>query len=271
MRVLQNSQTPLAGDVLLELVPGEEDCVELGTLTSLARGWKPDGLVVLEPTEGQPCRASRGGLRFEITALGRAVHGTVKWLGEDALELIPAVLSAAKRLEARYNDRAADPLFAMHRFMRPITIDAVHGGTWQGMLCDRCITGGYLELLPGDELEEWGQKFAHDMLAELTSAGLAADRFTIQILERYHGHSTASDDPLCRAAGDQEFFAFNSGCEAGLRARLHQTPTLVWGPGSLAQAHAVDEYVDLAQVAAVAERFASLATRYCQSPISHGS
>ena len=35
------------GSVLLELVPGEEDCVGLGTLTSAMRGWNADAVVVL--------------------------------------------------------------------------------------------------------------------------------------------------------------------------------------------------------------------------------
>ena len=65
------------------MVPGEEDCVTLGTLTSVVRGHTADAAIVLEPTEGQPRNASRPGLRFEVTCRGRAVHGTVKWLGRE--------------------------------------------------------------------------------------------------------------------------------------------------------------------------------------------
>ena len=46
--------------------------------------------------------------------------------------------------------------------------------------------------------------------------------------------------------------------EAGLRAGLHGTPTLVWGPGSLAQAHAVDEFVCFEDVATTARYFAQM-------------
>ena len=38
------------------------------------------------------------------------------------------------------------------------------------------------------------------------------------------------------------------------------TPTLVWGPGSLAQAHAVDEFVEWADVRRVADLFTAFAT-----------
>jgi len=264
MRALQSSGARLAGDVLLELIPGEEDCVGLGTLTSVARGWKCDGVVILEPTEGEPRCASRGGLRFEITSLGKSVHGTVKWLGEDAIAQTPRILQALNKLESQWNDRAADDLFSKYPVMRPITVDAIHGGEWQGMICDRCVCAGYLELLPGDDLNEWALKFQQSVLSELGDRG----RFTVQIVEQYFGHRTPPSSVLCsaaaEAAGTKIWSGFNSGCEAGLRARLHQTPTLVWGPGSLAQAHAVDEYVELQQLKSVAAQFASLCSLYCR-------
>jgi len=136
------------GDVLLELVPGEEDCVGLGTLTSVARGYRPDASIVLEPTGGLPRCASRGGCRFEITCRGRAVHGTVKWLGEDAILLLQQVLIALQQMENKWQKEAEDPLFAAFPILRPITVDAVNGGVWQGMVCDLATCAGYLELLP---------------------------------------------------------------------------------------------------------------------------
>ena len=263
MRALDDMGTPLAGDLMLELIPGEEDCVGLGTLTSIARGHRCDGLIVLEPSESLPRCASRGGLRFEVTVLGSAVHGTVKWLGQDAIALVPRVLEVLARLESRWNDRKADQLFDLYPLMRPITVDAVHGGTWQGMVCDRCDIGGYFELLPGDDLDEWSRGFVSTVGEELVDAQTPSQRFQVAIVERYDGHATPITDPLCMAAAPANWSAFNSGCEAGLRAKLHKTPTLIWGPGSLAQAHCVDEWVELAEVAAVAESFFRTALTYC--------
>jgi acetylornithine deacetylase len=264
MKVIADSGVRPRGDVMLELIPGEEDCVGLGTLTSVARGWKSDGVVVLEPTESVPRAASRGGLRFEVATLGRSVHGTVKWLGKDAIAKLPKVLDCLNRLEGKWNDRHADAMFAGYPLMRPVTVDMIRAGEWQGMLCDRCVCGGYLELLPGDDLKQWRERLIAGVRQEM---GGDADELTIRILEQYQGHSTALSDPLCvaaaKAAGVVNWSGFNSGCEAGLRANLLGTPTLVWGPGSLAQAHAVDEYVELAEVEKVAGRMADMAVEYC--------
>jgi acetylornithine deacetylase len=255
-----------AGDVLLELVPGEEDCVGLGTLTSVARGYRGSGVVVLEPTENLPRCASRGGLRFEIVAGGRSVHGTVKWLGRDAIASMRKVLDALDVLEARWNDRAADPLFAAYPIARPVTVDTVHGGQWQGMVCSRCQAGGYFELMPADDHEAWKERFAGELKSLVPDEALE-----ISFPERYNGHLTPPGDPLCKAAEQavaaagpeaasrwQGWAGFNSGCEAGLRFREHGTPTLVWGPGSLAQAHAADEWIALDDV----ETFAGMLARF---------
>ena len=270
---------PPAGDVSLELVPGEEDCVTLGTLTSVARGHTADGCVVLEPTECQPRNASRPGLRFEIACRGVGVHGTVKWLGRDAIALAAAVYGALGQVEADFNDRAAaGPLFAAYPFARPVTVDTFHGGQWQGMVCDDCLVAGYLDLLPADAPIAWQRRFADAVTGAVTARGFDVADVAVTFPETYPGHETDCEIPLCRMAGAAVevvasdgnnaaprwagWSAFNSGCEAGLRAGLLSTPTLVWGPGSLAQAHAVDEFVPWGDVRAVARQFVAFSRQW---------
>ena len=120
------------GDIFLELIPGEEDCVGLGTLGCISRGYKADASIILEPTESLPRCASRGGLRFRITAHGKAIHGTVKWLGTDSIKSIRKILNTIDQLENRWNDRKADPLFDSYPIARPVTIDKVEGGAMAG-------------------------------------------------------------------------------------------------------------------------------------------
>ena len=274
LAIRQAAPQGLAGDVLLEVVPGEEDSVGLGTLTSVVRGYRGRGAVVLEPTENLPRCASRGGLRFEVACAGTAVHGTVKWLGRDAIASMRRVLAALEALEARWNDRAADPLFAPYPIVRPVTVDCVHGGQWQGMISDSCRCGGYFELLPSDDLGQWKERFEKELRALLPQESL-----DVRFPEEYTGHRAPAGDALCEAArsvaetaakehpsiGWKGWAAFNSGCEAGLRAREHGTPTLVWGPGSLAQAHTKDEFVDFRDV----ETFAGMLSCFAMIYLGH--
>ena len=275
--IQQNFQSNLSGDILLELIPGEEDCVGIGTLTSVARGYRADAAIILEPTENLPRCASRSGVRFEITCYGKAAHGTAKWLSRDAIGMMRKILDALEMLEHSWNESITDPLFAGYPIARPITVDSVQGGQWRGMVCDLCRCCGYLELLPGDDRGEWKRRFAESLLAQ---AG--QNEIDVRFNEEYRGHRTAADDPLCAAAEAvvkenmhnkqmtglnwKGWSGFNSGCEAGLRASVHGTPTLIWGPGSLAQAHAADEFVNFQDVEVFAGLLVRLAANWSHLP-----
>ncbi len=258
---------PLDADVAIELIPGEEDCVGLGTLTSVVRGHKADGLIVLEPTESMPRPASRAAVRFDIAIAGRSVHGTVKWLGDDAIVSTRRVLDRLEEMERLFHAESPDPLFRAYPIARPITVDTVRAGHGQGMLADEATIGGYFELLPDDDISQWKLRFARSLHETVDSA-----KVTIAFSEEYAGHRTPADHPFCQLAQTVtepltcfEWSGFNSGCEAGLRAQLFGTPTLVWGPGSLAQAHAVDEYVDFADVRRCAGQFANFARAWAKA------
>ncbi|MGN6727694.1 MAG: M20 family metallopeptidase [Tepidisphaeraceae bacterium] len=263
MKHIASSEDLPRGDVLLELVPGEEDCVGLGTLTSLVRGWRADACVVLEPTESQPRNASRPGLRFEIIVHGTAVHGTMKWLGRDAIADARRVLDALDSLQSEWNAIDRDELFNGYHFAPPLTVDAIHGGEWQGMLCDRCVIAGYMELLPLDDIDQWQTRLESEIATKVGPE----TRLSFRYGDRYAGHRISPRHPLCEAAGLEQpivpWQGFNSGCEAGLRAGLLGTPTLVWGPGSLAQAHAPNEFVELKDIEHMAAQFVQLIRRWC--------
>jgi acetylornithine deacetylase len=276
MVALQQSGVPLAGDVLLEVVPGEEDCVGLGSLTSVARGHRADAAVVLEPTQNLPRLASRPGCRFELVVAGRAVHGSFKWLGVDAIGLMRRVLGALDAVEKAWPAGECAAM-APYPIARPVTVDSIHGDGWQGMICDRCTAAGYLELLPGDDLRASEHAFEELLRAELSERGVPQDAVALRFTERYLGHLLDEGHELCLAAletvkNEQRSSAgtewlgwagFNSGCEAGVRSKVHGTPTLVWGPGDLGLAHAPDEYVSLEDVRQGAAQFASLALSWC--------
>lgn len=250
----------LRGDLLIEIVPGEEDCVGVGTLGCIDHGYTADASIILEPTGGIPRNASRGGLRFKVSCRGKSIHGTVKWLEKDAIRLVRRVLDALDEMEKKWSAFEADPLFSGYPIGRPITVDKVQGGKWQGMVCDFCSCEGYFELLPGDDLREWQKRFVAELRTLVDDDGIE-----VEFSENYRGHSTDSSCGLCstieqvmreRTTGWSGWSAFNSGCESGVRPLLNGTPTVVWGPGSVEHAHAPDEYIDSKEMELCAELFA---------------
>ena len=264
------------GIVALELIPGEEDCVDLGTLTSVVRGYRADAAIILEPTEGLPRCAARGGLRFEIAVHGRAVHGTVKWLGIDAVRGLRHVLGALDEMESQFSQIERDGRYTDYPVVRPITVDKISGGGWQGMICDKALCAGYFELCPEDDLDTWQERFISELTNWLVAQGYPGEGIDVQFPERYRGFFTPMDASLCRAAEKvikyssaaerwKKWLGFNSGCEGGVRFALHRTQTLVWGPGSLEQAHRIDEFVPVQDVVDCSGAMAAAVLAYLDS------
>jgi acetylornithine deacetylase len=276
LKIRQLRGDDFAGIVALELIPGEEDCVDLGTLTSVVRGYRADAAIILEPTEGLPRCAARSGLRFEINVSGRAVHGTVKWLGIDAVRGLRHVLGALDEMESQFSQIEKDGRFTDYPVLRPITVDKISGGGWQGMICDKAVCAGYFELCPEDDLDTWQERFISELTDRLVAQGYPHAGIDVQFPERYRGFFTPTDASLCRAAEKviryspaaerwKKWRGFNSGCEGGLRFALHRTQTLVWGPGSLEQAHRIDEFVPVQEVVDCSGAMAAAVLAYLDS------
>jgi acetylornithine deacetylase len=134
------------------------------------------------------------------------------------------------------------------------------------------VATGYLELLPGDKIENAKERFRRELSTRCLARGVDENRVLVKFGEQYMGHCTPNSDAFCEvvrhsaSAGgtkiDGDLGAFNSGCEAGVRWSLHSTPTVVWGPGDLVNAHAVDESVDIEELAACAAMFARTAIEW---------
>ena len=103
-------------------------------------------------------------------------------------------------------------------------------------------------------------------------------RLEIEFSEEYGGHELSAEHPLAQCAlaamtdigltaSSMSWRGFNAGCEAGLRWGIDQTPTLVWGPGSLEQAHGMDEFVELKAVHEAARSFALCAIHWTTLPV----
>jgi len=228
---------------------------------------------VLEPTQNIPRCASRPGCLFEVVVTGRAVHGTFKWLGVDAIGLMREVLASLEDVEKSWTAAGSAK---SHPIARPVTVDSVHGEGGQGMLCDRCCAAGYFEPLPGEEPVSAGREFEARFRAAVSARGVPDGAVSLRFTEQYLGHVLDERHEFCDVAfsafgcaGNKSapawpgWTAFNSGCEAGVRAAVHGTPTLVWGPGDLSLAHAPDEFISLQELHLGAAQFAALALDWC--------
>lgn len=278
VRALRASEVVLERPLAVHLVSGEEDG-GVGAHATLRAGHGGSACLIAEPTDGAVVPANAGSLTFRLEVDGRAAHGSTRTTGESALDHLAPVQEALRRLERQRNADRPDA-FAHLDLVAPISIGIVRSGTWASTVPDLLVAEGRYGVLPGEPLDAARTAF-EDALARVGEAdGWLADH---PVRVSWPGGAFASGalppgHPLL-----QETVAA-AAAVTGLRPRVegapygsdlrhyaaHGIPTVQFGPGELAQAHAVDESVRLDEVVACARAYAVLALRRCGAPPQPG-
>ncbi|MCA9174253.1 MAG: M20 family metallopeptidase [Planctomycetales bacterium] len=209
---------------------------------------RPDIAIVAEPTELDVVVAHKGVLRWTCRTRGRAAHSSAPHEGDSAIYRMAAVVSALQR----YQDevlarRPAHPLLG-----RPtLSVGTIRGGVGVNLVPDACEIEIDRRLLPGESpaaaqgdvthflasLDLAGEKIVHEP-PYLESRGLS-DEANGEMAER-----------LARAARSVGAAGRKIGVPFGTDAsRLApHVPCVVFGAGSIAQAHTIDEWIAVKQL-----------------------
>jgi len=215
---------------------------------------KPAACIVGEPTEMKVVTAHKGKLSMRCTVTGLEAHSSLSHRGVNAVEAAAEVIAFLKGIARRFRDQGPyDPAFdppytTAHTGM-------VQGGTALNIVPAKCGFAFEFRHLPDDDPEALlaeVRRFAEiELLPEMQAVHPGAG-FAWEQISRFKGLDTPEDDPVvtlakaCAGANDTGKVAF--GTEAGLFQEAG-VPTVVCGPGSIAQAHKPDEFVSLNQVA----------------------
>ena len=272
VRAVRRAGVPLCGDLLVACVAGEEDG-GLGTFGLLHRGWRADACVIPEPTSLDLVPANAGALTFRLRVPGLATHASRRTEGVSAVEKFLPVWTALQRLEERRNVDP-DPLLARWPIAYPLSVGRVRAGDWASSVPDLLVAEGRL----GVALDE-PVAAARAALEEAVAEACADDAWlrTHPVEVEWWGGQFASgrvpatsDLPDRVAAahaavggGSQQRWAGPYGSDLRLMTGLGGVPTVQYGPGDSALAHAPDESVPLAEVALTARALAALAVDLC--------
>jgi acetylornithine deacetylase len=262
-----------AHDICLQSVIGEESG-GVGALTTIVKGYRADGVIVLEPTRQELCPMQSGALTFRLTVRGKAAHAAMKIEGISAIAKFGLLYDAIERLDRERHERYANPFYENAANVAPINIGTVRGGEWHSTVAETVIAEGRCGVFPGESAAE-----ARRLLAETIGAAAENDpwlRANPPMLEWFEGQfesaQTPIDHPLIRTLAAQHRRIHNAeptirGVPYGSDMRLFinhgQMPAVHYGPGDVRLAHAVDEYVDLADVVAVTKTIALMIVEWC--------
>ena len=258
------------GRIVLQSVVGEEPSGN-GTLAlCLAANGEAAGrtaAVVLEPTEGHVAYAHRGilGLRFVVS--GGASHAA---FGTSSNAIVTAGI-LANILQSALEDWASP---ADHVFGPPtVNVGRISGGAnifsspiGCTIECGVRYAPGTADLLLKHLINMTSARFE-------TETGFSWAQIGVHLFDHFDAGETPADAPLVHALlrsvqavqPDRCTTVFPGGCDARHFMNRLGLPTVIFGPGSLRQAHGVDEYMDIEAWMAAASALATFVATWQQT------
>jgi len=211
-------------------------------------GLKPALCVVGEPSGMQPILAHKGKLNLRVTVRGLPGHSSEPAKGVNAIqaagEAIAYVAAEARRLakEGPFEDGFDPPHTTIH-------VGTIQGGTILNIIPERCEFIMEWRNIPGDDATLHVQRMRDFVAANIEPAMHAVSRMTgfdFDVLTRMPGLSLDPDHELTAAVkqltGSNSTGKVSYGTEGGYYQGAG-IPTIICGPGYIAQAHQPDEWI----------------------------
>ena len=223
-----------------------------------AQGVLPLACIVGEPTGMVPALAHKGVYRWRCCVKGRAAHSSLTPKSVNAIEVGARVVGKLTDMAERWRDGAE----RYEGFDVPYStgsVGVIEGGIADNVVPEDCRFNYEFRNLPGtDALDMQGEVRAYAESLEPAMRAVAPEAgIRFETICAMPSFLASADDPAVllarRLVGAEATTLVAFGTEAGLFQKAG-IPTVVCGPGHIAQAHQADEYVALDQLAA-AERF----------------
>lgn len=234
----------------------EVGCLGVGSVIDLlARApHRPRLCLVGEPTGMQVATGHKGKVALRATCTGREAHSALAPLGLNAIHLGADLIGHLRGLQdrlAREGPRDADydvPYTTVH-------VGRIEGGVALNIVPNRCVVDFEIRHVVEDDLAALvaGLRVQAEALAEAARAKAPEAGILVEEVNAYPGLGTPTDAEAVRfvqsLTGANGTIKVAFGTEGGLFSERLGVPTVICGPGSMAQGHKPDEYVTEEQLA----------------------
>jgi acetylornithine deacetylase/succinyl-diaminopimelate desuccinylase-like protein len=219
---------------------GARALVEAGLL-------RADETIVLEPTELSIVHAHKGCVWVRADGRGRSGHGSDPDAGVNAIE-------GMARWMRRVRDRTAAEAGTSDLLGRgTLNIGRIEGGSGINIIPDCCLVHIDRRTVPGEEQDDILAMMREELDALVRSGALTGGE--LSVVKSAEPYQSSAQGPLVQRlslACRQEGVPPRTGgtawySDAGPLSHL-SAETVVFGPGSIRQAHTADEYIELASL-----------------------
>ena len=209
--------------------------------------------IVGEPTNMKIVDAHKGCYEYTTHFEGLAGHGSKPEKGVNAVEFATKYIN--KLMELRETLKSNAPKNCI--FDPPYTtlqIGGISGGIARNVIADKCRVDW--ELRPvikkdGEFVNDQMEKFVNTVLLPEMKKTFTGSKITKEIIGEIIGFEREKNSDACEfisnLTGDNSKEVVSFGTEAGLFQEIGIS-TVVCGPGSIEQAHKVDEFITLEQI-----------------------
>ena len=216
-------------------------------------GIRPAGCVVGEPTSMQPIIAHKGTHRFRCAVHGREAHSSYVTHGVNAIEYAARLVVFIRQLA----DRLAQLEQRDYGFTVPystLSTGLIQGGIAANVVPKDCVFQFDMRTLPQAKPDALYQEilgYAEVLAAEMRGIDASAG-IDLQWVSQTVGLAAAESDAIVQwamqLARNPTVGKVSYGTEAGLFQKMG-VPTVICGPGDIAEAHRPNEFVALEQLA----------------------
>lgn len=268
LNCIKKARVSLKGDVIIESVVDEERFGN-GSLACVLRGYKADAGIITEPTGLTVCPAHAGVTGFKIRVHGKPAHPSMAAHEVSALEKAMKLYGLLTDFRSIREKGKKHPLFATRKDIGWVSISKFEGSQ------EDAVIQGTIRCLPNEE-RGTVQQHLEEYLRKVTKSDpwLGMCPALVEwIPEKVIGSSEVPiRHPVVREFKNAyervmkvkaEIRAAPYGCDARLLTHNARTPTLIFGPGDIAQAHTVDEYIEIDRVIDVTKILALFLLRWC--------
>jgi len=233
----------------------DEEHAQAGSRALIKSGFQADLAIVGEPTRCRIVTAHKGCLWLHLKTRGKAAHGATPQLGKNAVHQMARVVEALETDYAAQLRRRHHPLLGAGT----INVGKISGGTQPNIVPDACVIEIDRRTLPGETEAGVKREIAVLLRKKKLSTQLVSSKLAPALpLETNFRRPLVRE--LLGTAGQQRPLGVDYFCDASVLA-AGGIPSVVFGPGNIAQAHTLDEWVSMAEL----ERAKNLLVRFLKS------
>lgn len=264
----------LHGDVILEYVVDEEVSGH-GTLDCVLRGYRADAGISCEAGDLEVQPATTGSMWFEVKVQGKSASMSRIWEAVSAIEKGYRIHQAVSDYQTIRLMEKRHPLYPDPRGSLACFVGMFQSGTYPSSPPDICVIKGRMGVLPNEDPKGVQEDFIKYIESVAKTDPWLREHPPETRFTGYYAEPAEipPDHPICEAVADSFDEAIGrkpvvKGHEGAADTRFlikyGATPTVIFGPGTITQMHATDEWIKVDDLITTVKVLALTIINWCR-------